>query len=200
MLDVLLRGSAYGQGENSPFEKGKDEMDAENPHEIGLKQKAAHEFKEMAIVFFYLAFFFCALATYSMVLLADFHISSSFSYGAALINALVITKVIWIGEVAHLGKRLEAKPVLYSAVYKAFMFCLLVLAFHFLEEIIKQLVHHKDIASAFHEMRFDDLFARSVIVFCTFIPFFGFRELGRVLGRDKLRSLLIRTRTTPDSD
>jgi hypothetical protein len=183
-----------------PDEKGEDEMNAEIPQKSSLKQKAAHEFKEMAIVFFYLAFFFCALTTYSMVLLGDFHLSSSFTYGTALINALVITKVIWIGEVAHLGKRLEAKPVLYSAVYKAFLYCLLVLAFHFLEEIIKQLVHRKSIASAFYEMRFDDLLARSVIVFCTFIPFFGFRELGRVLGEDKFRSLLIRTRTAPNSN
>jgi hypothetical protein len=175
-------------------------MNVENPQKTSLKQKATHEFKEIAIVFFYLAFFFCALATYSMVLLGDFHLSSPFTYGAALINALVITKVILIGEVAHVGRRLEAKPLLYSAVYKAFLFCLLVLAFHFLEEMIKQLVHGKGIAGAFYETRLDDLLARSVIVFLTFIPFFGFRELGRVLGQDKLRSLLIRTRTTPNSN
>jgi hypothetical protein len=50
-----------------PDEKGEDEMNAEIPQKSSLKQKVAHEFKEMAIVFFYLAFFFCALATYSMV-------------------------------------------------------------------------------------------------------------------------------------
>jgi hypothetical protein len=67
-----------------PDEKGEDEMNAEIPQNSSLKQKVAHEFKEMAIVFFYLAFFFCALATYSMVLLGDFHLSSSFTYGTAL--------------------------------------------------------------------------------------------------------------------
>jgi hypothetical protein len=67
-----------------PDEKGEDEMNAEIPQKSSLKQKVAHEFKEMAIVFFYLAFFFCALATYSMVLLGDFHLSSSFTYGTAL--------------------------------------------------------------------------------------------------------------------
>ncbi len=94
-------------------------MSAENSQSTSLKQKAAHETKEIVIVFLYLAFLFCVLATYSMLLLEKFHISY-FTYGAALLNAFVITKTILIGEAAHLGKRHEAKPLLYSAVYKAF--------------------------------------------------------------------------------
>jgi hypothetical protein len=96
-------------------------MTAENSQRTGLKQKAAHEFEELAAIFLYLAFFFCALATYSMLLLNKFQISY-FTFGAALINALVIAKVILIGEYAHLGKKHEAKPLLYSAIYKALVF------------------------------------------------------------------------------
>jgi hypothetical protein len=164
-------------------------MNASNPQKSSLKEKAAHEFKEIAVVFLYLAFFFCALATYSTLLLGKFHISY-FAYGTALINALVITKVILIGEAIHVGNKYEHKPLFYSAVYKALLFSLLVLAFHFLEEIIKRLVHGKDIAGAFHDIRLDELLARSVVVFCTFIPLFGFREMRRVLGDDKFRTLL----------
>jgi hypothetical protein len=167
-------------------------MNAENPQKATLKQKAAHEFKEIAIVFLYLAFFFCAVATYGMLLLGKFQISY-FTYGAALVNALVVTKVILIGEAVHFGRKLEAKPLIYSVFYKAFLFGWLVLAFHILEEMIKQLVHGKDIAGAFHEIRLDDLLARSVVIFCTFIPLFAFRELGRVLGQDKFRTLFFRT-------
>src|ERR1700757_3628458 len=114
-------------------------MSPSNPQKSSLKEKAAHEFREIAVVFLYLAFFFCALATYSMLLLDRFHISY-FAYGTALINALVITKVILIGEAVHVGDRFETKPLFYSAVYKAFMYSLLVLAFHFLEEMIKGLI------------------------------------------------------------
>jgi hypothetical protein len=174
-------------------------MNAEHPQKASLKQKAAHESKEIAIVFSYLAFFFCALATYSMLLLGKFHIAY-FTYGAALINAFVITKVILIGEAAHLGKHFETKPLLYSMVVKAFLFGLLVFAFHIIEEMIKTLVHGKDIVGAFREIRLDDLLARSVIIFCTFIPLFGFRELGRVMGQDKFRALLLRAGTAPDPD
>jgi hypothetical protein len=157
-----------------------------------LKQKAAHEFQEFAGIFLYLAFFFCAIATYSMVLLDKLHIPY-FNYGAALINALVIAKVILIGEYAHLGSKHETKPLLLSAVYKAFLFGLLVFAFHIVEEIIKRLLHGDAIINASHNIHLDDLLSRSLIIFCTFIPLFAFRELQRVLGDDRFRALFFHT-------
>jgi hypothetical protein len=174
-------------------------MSAENSQHTSLKQKAAHEFEEIAIVFLYLAFVFCALATYSMLLLEQFEISY-FNYGAALLNAFVITKVILIGESAHLGKKYEAKPLVYSCVYKAFIYGLLVFAFHLVEEVVKRLAHGKDIVGAFHDVRLDELLARAVIIFGTFIPFFAFRELGRALGPEKFRGLFFRTGTALKSD
>jgi len=140
----------------------------------------------------YLAFFFCAVATYSMILLDKFHVSY-FTYGAALINALVIAKVILIGEYAHLGKKHEAKPLFLSSVYKAFLFSLLVFAFHIIEEVIKRLWHGETMAGASRELRFDDLLCRSLIVFCTFVPLFAFRELQRVLGEENFRALFFRS-------
>jgi hypothetical protein len=47
-----------------------------------------------------------------------------------------------IGEYVRLGKRAEARPLLVSAVYKAFVFAVLVLAFHFLEETIRHYMEH----------------------------------------------------------
>jgi hypothetical protein len=174
-------------------------MSDENSHKASLKQKAFHEFQEMAIIFLYLGFFFCAIATYSMLLLNKFEISY-FTYGAALINALVIAKVILIGEYARLGKEHETKPLVYSAINKAFLFGVLVFAFHILEEAIKLLVHGRHVREAFREVRIDDLLSRTVIIFCTFIPLFAFREMRRVLGEEQFRALLFRGRDVPKSD
>jgi hypothetical protein len=88
----------------------------------------------------------------------------------------------------------------YTAIYKAVGFGLLVFAFHLIEEAIKEVVHGHRVAAAFREMRIDDLLARTVIVFCTFIPLFAFRELQRVLGEDKFRTLLFRTNDGPKPD
>lgn len=174
-------------------------MSAENSQQTSLKQKAVHEAKEITYVFLYLAAFFCALATYSMLLLEKFEISY-FTYGAALLNALIITKIILIGEAVHFGKKHEAKPLFYSCAYKAFVYGVLVFAFHIVEEVIKRLIHGKAIVGAFREVRIDDLLARSVIIFLTFIPFFAFRELERVMGPDKLRDMFFRNRAPSKSE
>jgi hypothetical protein len=196
---MFLRGLAPIRcGKNMAYGEG-GYMNAENSEKVSLKQKAAHELVQFAAIFLYLAFFFCALATYSMLLLNEFNVSY-FTYGFALINALVIAKVILIGEYAHLGKRHEAKPLLQAAVYKAFLFTLLAFAFHVVEEVIKLIVYRENMSRGLHEMRIDDLLGRTLVVFCTFIPLFAFRELQRVLGEKNFRDLFFRTGATAKSE
>ncbi len=156
-----------------------------------LKKKAKHELKELLVIFSYLAFFFCALVTYNMLLLHQLHVEY-WSYSFALINALVITKVIMIGEYAHVGKRGESRSLLVSALWKAFVYSWLVFAFHVVEEIIKRLIHGDSVATASREVRIDELLARSLIVFCTFIPLFAFREFRRVMGEEEFQALLFK--------
>jgi hypothetical protein len=156
------------------------------------KQKAKHELRELLAISLYLAFFFCALTTYSKLVLNEYHLES-WGYAFALINALVITKVVMIGEYAKAGKRYEGKALIFSAIWKAFVFSLLVLAFHVVEEIVKRLIHGADMARASRDIRFDELAGRSIVVFCVFIPFFAFREVRRVMGEERFRSLIFGT-------
>ena len=170
-------------------------MNTERSEKPSLKQKAIHETVQLIAISLYLAFFFCALATYTR-LVANESGSSTLTYGFALINALVVAKVILIGEYAHLGKRHESRPLFFSALYKAFLFTLFVLAFHFVEEVVKQLLHGGNLATAFGETRTSELLARTIIIFSIFIPLFAFRELRRVMGEDKFRDLFFRIGAT----
>src|SRR5277367_4110467 len=174
-------------------------MSTEISKGAALKQKAVHELQEFFGIFLYLAFFFCAFATYSMLLLNQFHVSY-FVYATALINALVIAKVILIGEYAHIGKKHESKPLFLSALYKAFVFSLLVFAFHIVEEAIKRRWHGETFATAYHGIRVNELLARSVVIFCAFLPLFAFRELRRVLGEDNFSTLFFRNGATTKTD
>jgi len=168
-------------------------MSSEHSKASVLKQKAIHEFVEAVELTLYLAFFFCAVITYRLVLLHDFR-DAALNYSFAVINALVAAKVILIGEASHLGKKYEARSLLLSAVYKAFLFGLLVFGFHIVEEAIKRLLHGGHIADVFRDMSVDDFLCRSLVVFCTFIPLFAFRELRRVLGEDKFNDLFFHAR------
>jgi len=164
-----------------------------------LKQKAMHELREMFELFAYLAFFFVALAVYDMLLLKQYDIEY-LTIAFALINAAVITKVIMIGEYAKLGKRYEHKALLISAVWKAFVFGLLVFVFHVLEEIIKRLIHGADMAKATGDIRYEQFAARAIVVFCVFVPLFAFREFRRVLGEETFYTVLFRSEAAGRSD
>jgi hypothetical protein len=163
-------------------------MSSKNFKAADLKQKAAHEFRQFVAISSYLAFFFCAVATYRMLLLNDLH-DAYFRYIASLINALVIAKVILMGEYAHLGKKHEDKPLLLSSAYKALLFGLLVFGFHIVEEVARRLLRGEAMAGAFHNIHINDLIGRALVTFCTFIPFFAFREVRRVLGEEKFQAL-----------
>jgi len=174
-------------------------MTSEHSAHKDRKEKAKHELRELLTIFLYLAFFFCALVTYSMLLLNEYHVKY-WNYSFALINALVITKVIMIGEYAKLGRKHESKPLFLSAIWKALVFTLLVFAFHVVEEVIKRLIHGADMARASQDIRFDDLAGRSIVIFCTFIPLFAFREFRRVMGEKEFRALVFGAGTTGESD
>jgi hypothetical protein len=166
-----------------------------SPEHPGWKQKAKHELKEMLMLSFYLAFFLCALSAYKLLLLKQYQVDEYWNFGFAIINALVITKVIMIGQYAKLGRRHEGKAIVISAIWKAFVFGLLVFAFHVVEEIIKRLIHGADVEKASRGLRFEEFGARAVIVFCTFVPLFTFLEIRRVLGEESFLSLILRRHT-----
>ncbi|WP_035349403.1 hypothetical protein [Edaphobacter aggregans] len=155
----------------------------------GFKQRAAHELKDFAIVSAYLAVLFCAVITYTNLLVQRYDDPATLNYTFAIINALVIGKVILIGEMMHLGKSAESRPLYQSVLLKSLVFALFVFAFHILEEFIKRLIHHKPAGTVLHEMEWDQLIARSIIILCAFLPLFAFRELRRVLGEEKLYDL-----------
>ncbi len=106
----------------------------------------------------YLAFFFSSLEIYSALLLKDFHVKY-LNFGFAVIIALVIAKVILLGEYARVGKRYEDRPLMLSAGYKALLFVLLVFAFHMVEEFVKHILHKETVAGAINQVRVDDRWA-----------------------------------------
>jgi hypothetical protein len=163
-------------------------MSAEMSKKETIKEKAIHETVQFLAIFLYLAIFLCILAAYGMVIAQKFN-ASYYAFGTAIINAMIIAKVILIGEYAHLGKKHESRPLAFSALYKAFLFTLLVFAFHFVEEVVKLLYHGESFSAALHDIRLDIVLVRSAVIFCTFIPLFAFRELGRVLGTQRFREL-----------
>jgi hypothetical protein len=165
---------------------------------VGFKKKAENELKEYAFISLYLAFVLCAISTYTMLVLRRYEVSY-WTYGTAIINALIVAKIILIGRMAHLGRQFEARPLYQSVLYKSLAFGLLLFVFHVVEEVIKRLVHHHSVAGVIRDIDTDQMMARTIIVICAFVPLFAWTELRRVMGEDKLHALFFKRGATSDS-
>jgi len=164
-----------------------------------LKEKVVHEFVEYWINVCYLALVFAAFTQYRRFLLAAHDITYT-NYGFAVIEALILAKVIMIGEVARLGRGLERKPLIYPTLYKTVVFSVFVGIFTLIEHAIKGLWQGKGLTGGLVEYfgrGSHELLAGALVTFVVFIPFFAFKELQRVYGKDELRALFF-LRRDPD--
>jgi len=157
----------------------------------GWKKKVVHEVVEYWINFGYLAFFLVAFTWYRRFVLAEYQVQYT-NYWFPLIEAAVLAKVIMVGDFLRLGRGMENKPLIVSALFRTVMFSIWVAIFNVLEETIRGVLHGNGLTGGFEEIAsrgWYELLSRCVVIFAAFIPFFSFKELERVLGQEKLRAL-----------
>ena len=156
-----------------------------------LKQKARHELVEYALNVVYLTIVFAAFTIYRRLILASYEIVYT-DYGVALIEALILGKVIMIGGLFRLGRSLEDKPLIYSSLYKTAVFSLFCAAFTVAEHTVAGLWKGEGLAAGLHHIADKgghEVLANTLMLFVSLFPFFAFKELGRVAGRDRLTDI-----------
>jgi len=162
-----------------------------------LKQKVRLEIKEFLIIFLYLVLMLGAFSTYRMLLMAEYHIGH-FIFGYTLIEALILAKIVVLGESLGIGERFGDRPLIIPTLYQTMLFALCVLAFTIPEHLIKGCLHGQGLGEIFQELignRYETL-ARVLTMFVAFIPFFALRETGRALGETRIFDLFFRRRGT----
>ena len=108
-----------------------------NAEKKGWKEKLVSEFTEYWINVAYLALVFAAFTQYRRIILAIHDVTYT-NYWVSLIEALILAKVIMIGDVVGLGRGLEHKPLIYPTLYKTVVFCALIAVFRVVEHILRQ--------------------------------------------------------------
>lgn len=160
-----------------------------------IKQKINRELKELVVIFLYLVLVLGAFNIYRWLLMAEYKIGY-FVYGSSLIEALILAKVVLIGKNLGIGERFSGKPLIFPTLYKTMLFALCVLVFSIFEHLFTGFIHGQNLAGIFQEVirsRYET-FARILMMFVAFIPFFAFGEAMRVLGEVKLFDLFFRRR------
>ena len=156
-----------------------------------IREVVVHETWELIGISAFLAAFFVSLTIYRRLLLREYNIAY-YEYGFALVESLVLGKVILLGEALHLGERFHEGSLILSTLWKTAVFGVLVVIFSVLEHFIGALVHGKSLASLLPEFMGShvyEILARLLVTLVAFVPLFAFREVGRVMGPGKLYKL-----------
>jgi hypothetical protein len=157
----------------------------------GLKRKILHSIIRFWFYALYLFVIFGMLALHEAVVSAKDHIDYHF-YGFAIFNALVFGKVMLVADEFHFANWFKNEPLIYSIVCKSLSFTLLFLLFDVIEEVVVGTFKGKTIAESIPHIGGSPLglFYIMIIISVALIPFFAFREIGRVIGEQHLREIL----------
>ncbi|WP_132256249.1 hypothetical protein [Methylobacterium segetis] len=127
-------------------------------------------------------------------------------YALGLINALVFAKIMLIAEAARvgsrsIGRRLESGRLVTVILYRALAFTAVLIAAYVLEAVLEGAWHGRAPGQVLPEIAGGPLGLVSLawILLVALLPYFTYRELGRVLGRARLRAILLKPGgTSPD--
>jgi fatty acid desaturase len=156
-----------------------------------LKERALEELKVFWIIALYLWLFLGSFTAYRRLILAESGVSYV-HYGFALVEALIIAKVVLLGRALGIGRRFDDGPLYRPVLYKSLLFGLLVMLFGIVEHLVEGWIHHKGLFDGLREIAAVGAYeigARMLMLTVAFVPFFAFCELGRVLGMRRLADM-----------
>ena len=158
------------------------------------------ELKVFAVVALYLWLFLGSFAAYRRLILAESGVAYV-HYGVALVEALVIAKVVLVGRIFGFSRRFEDRRLVVPVIYKSVVFALLVIGFSVLEHLLVGWIHDRSALDGLRELFSVGVYeigARILMLTVAFVPFFAFYELGRVLGMRRLADLFfVQPRAAP---
>ena len=169
-----------------------------------IKERAVSELKKYAAIAFYLWILFSLFEIHRYAVLRELNIHSlsGFKIGFAAVNALIMGKVILIGEALHVGEQLREKRLIYSVLFKSAAFALLVICFDVVEDVIVGLIHGKSLVESIPKLGgggLEGMVLSGIMAFVVLIPFFFFTELQEAVGSEKLQSLILHERSKADA-
>jgi hypothetical protein len=166
----------------------------------GLKERALEELKVYWIITLYLWLFLGFFTVYRRLVVAEAGGASYLHYGIALIEAMIIAKVVLIGKLFGFSRRFEDRALILPVIYRSILFGSLVMLFGVLEHLVGGWIHKQGLLGGLREVASigaDELAARVLVLMVAFVPFFAFCELGRVLGMHKLAAMFFSAPRAP---
>lgn len=167
-----------------------------------LKQRALEELRAYWLVTLYLWLFLASFTAYRRLILDEIGLPHV-PYGIALVEALVIAKVVLVGRIFGFSRRFEDQRLIVPVIYKSIFFGLLVVVFSIVEHVVMSWIHGHGALDGLREFAYTGVYeigARLLAMVVAFVPFFAFYELGRVMGMRKLAAMFFERPPTAAAD
>lgn len=129
----------------------------------GWKKRALDELRKLSITVMYIWVLLCVLTLHRQIILANYHINYSAKFGFAFINAVILAKFMWLGEILHAGKKAAGKVLLHSMLWNSAIFAVILMVCHLLEEALVKVWHGQSFAASFSETVADP---RNILLRC----------------------------------
>ena len=158
-----------------------------------LKTRFYGELRKFLAIFAYLWLVFSVFLLHEWAVLASHQISFKF-YGLAMVNALILAKIMLIAEAFGFANRLDDKPLIYPIAFKSIAFSALLILSYIAEETAVGLFHGKSVAESIPQIGGGGLVGALTIgaIMCiALVPFFAFREIARTVGTAEFRALML---------
>ena len=151
------------------------------------------EGKQLLWIVIYFWVLFAVFTVFRSLVLNDHNLF--YHQGFAIINAWLLAKVVLTAEFFQVADNLKHKPLVYPIVFKSAVFCVLLMCFYIIEEMLVGMWHGKTVVKSFPNIGgggWKGMLVVGSILFVALIPFFSYRELARVFGKDQLHSLIFK--------
>ncbi len=170
----------------------KERSDPRTPKK-NLKERARHELRSYAVITVYVWTILSLLRLHETLLAESYHVGLQV-HGFAIVNALIIGKVVLIAEALRVGDRTAQRAPAFAILIKSVFFAIAVLLFHATEHVVTELWHGAalnadllmvDAAQARHSL------IMAAIITIALMPYFLIKEIERRTGEADLLLLAI---------
>lgn len=168
-------------------------MSSEQP--IGVKERLIAEATQFLIVFAYVWLLLAVFGLHKSLVLSEAHVVER--QGLIFLKALAFAKIIFVAEEMRLGETFKDKPLIWPMLFKSALFSVLLIGFDMLEQVAVDYFWPRAASVSGDELKLNHLHTillALALSFVALIPFFGMRELSKVLGEGRMRELMFKRR------
>lgn len=156
-----------------------------------FKKNLIEESRELVFLIIYLTLFLNSLSIYRSLLLKE-DILNFFHLGYNFVEAILLAKIILLGEMFHLGEKYSKKALIIPTIYKAALFSVFIFIFTSLEHFVAGYFEGKHFHLLWTEFTHQNIMeslGRLHIAFLFLILLFSFLEISNYFGSERVFKL-----------